>query len=183
MHPDTKPASTAIRRLLSISPVHLTGGLLMLLACATAQADLDDHTKPINIKADESEFDQRTGVQTFRGNVEVTQGSMEIRADSIEIAFKDGVFYRITGTGTPVQFQQIGANNELARGQSEKIVFDTVSMQLTFEGGASFERPGQKFSGGTINYNLRNLKFSATGGGTKERVNIVLQPGSLKKDQ
>lgn len=147
---------------------------------ATSNADLDDRNKPINIKADRSEFDQREGTQTFSGNVEVSQGSMEISAERVVIEIRDGSFYKITGEGSPIRFQQLGENSELIRGQSGKIAYDTSTSQLTFEGDASFERPGQKFSGETIRYNMRNLTFEATGS-DKGRVSIVLQPGKPKQ--
>ncbi len=155
--------------------------LLIALCCpALTLADTDDRSKPINIKADRSEFDQREGKQTFSGNVEVTQGSMAISADKVVIEIRDGAFYRITGEGSPIQFQQLGRNSELIRGRSGKIAYDTNTSQLTFEGDAKFERPGQTFSGETIRYNMRDLTFQATGS-NKGRVSIVLQPGKPKQ--
>jgi len=170
-HPEHSPVRASIGVVLA---------LFLSLLAQPALADIDDRTKPINIKADRSEFDQRQGRQTFSGNVEVSQGSMAITADRVVIEIRDGAFYRITGVGSPIQFQQLGKNSELIRGQSGKIAYDTSSSQLTFEGDAQFERPGQKFSGETIRYNMRDLTFEATGS-DKGRVSIVLQPGKPKQ--
>ena len=87
--------------------------LLVLLAASLvshttdANAQTSDHTQPINVKADASVFDERRGTQTLTGNVEVTQGSLSITADKIEIQIKDGALYQITGTGSPLSLIHI----------------------------------------------------------------------------
>ena len=142
-------------------------------------AQLADHTKPINVKADSSIYDDRRGTQTLSGNVEITQGSMSIFADSIKMEIRDGTLFRITGTGSPIKFQQLTPNNELIRGECNEIIYNTATTAITFRGNANFERPGQKLTGDTIEYNLNELTFKATGN-DKGRVNITLQPGKLK---
>jgi len=151
---------------------------LVFSACALAGSD--DKSKPISIQADSSEFDQRSGIQTFSGNVQISQGSMSIVADSIRIETRNGEFYRISGSGNPIRFQQSDDDNNLMRGQSQRIVYDTSTSELIFEGDARFERPGQQFSGHRISYSLEALTFTASGDGDR-RVNIVLEPGKLSR--
>lgn len=156
--------------------------ILLLTIVAFSQnnafANPDDQKKAINVKADTSQYDERAGTQTLSGNVEITQGSMSIKADSIKIELKDGALYRISGKGKPIKFQQLTQTNELMRGQSNQISYDTQTAQITFEGDAEFERPGQKFSGHTIEYNMLKLTFKAAGN-TQGRVNITLQPAKV----
>ncbi len=153
--------------------------LMLVTDHAVAQVS-DDHTKPINVQADTSVYDDRNGTQTLSGNVEVTQGSMSIFADSIKIEIRNGTLFRITGTGSPIKFQQMTPNNELVRGECREITYNTATTEITFTGNANFERPGQKLSGDTIEYNLRELTFKAAGN-NKGRVNITLQPGKLSQ--
>ena len=149
---------------------------MSLTSAANAQAD--DHTKPINVKADSSVFDERRGTQTLTGNVEVTQGSLSIAADMIEIQIKDGALYQIKGTGSPIIFQQLTLDNQLVRGECNEIIYNTVTTEISFRGNANFERPGQKLTGETIEYNLRELTFKAQGN-DEGRVNITLQPAKI----
>ncbi len=155
---------------------------LFLLTLAFLHSDAianpDDQKKAINVQADTSQYDERAGTQTLSGNVEITQGSMSIKADSIKIELKDGALFRISGKGKPIKFQQLTQTNELMRGQSNQISYDTQTAQITFEGDAEFERPGQKFSGHTIEYNMLKLTFKAAGN-KQGRVNITLQPGKV----
>ena len=154
--------------------------LIALLFSSSTLAQMADHTKPINVKADASEFDERRGTQTLIGNVEVTQGSMSITADRIEIEIKDGALFKIKGTGRPIRFQQMTLDNQLMRGECNEIIYNTVTSNIIFKGSANFERPGQKLTGHTIEYNLNELTFKAAGN-KQGRVNIVLQPGKLNR--
>ena len=156
----------------------LAVGCLFMPVNAVAQTA--DYTKPINVKADTSEYNDRLGTQILSGNVEVTQGSMSIFADRIEIEIKNGTLFRINGTGSPIRFQQMTQDNQLIRGECNEIVYNTETSNITFKGNASFERPGQELSGHTIDYNLSELTFKASGN-QQGRVNITLQPGKLNR--
>ena len=98
---------------------------ILVMASGQLLAQGDDHTKPINVKADTSVYDDRRGTQTLSGNVEVTQGSMSISADTIEIEIRDGTLFRIIGTGSPIKFQQMTPNNELITGECNEISYNT----------------------------------------------------------
>ena len=150
--------------------------MIITLLGTQAWAKADDRTKPININADESEYDEKAGTQVLSGNVEISQGSMVIKADRIKVELRNNALYRISGTGNPIRFQQLTENDELMRGQSNEISYNTQTSEITFKGDAEFERPGQKFTGHSISYNMKALTFKATGN-KKGRVNIVLQPG------
>lgn len=154
--------------------------LLLLLGLALSPtystANPDDRKKAVSIKADSSQYDERAGTQTLSGNVEITQGSMLIKADRVVIELNNGALYRITGKGNPIRFQQLTQNNDLMRGQSNEISYDTRTSELIFTGDAQFERPGQKLTGNTIEYNMLQLTFKAAGS-DKGRVSITLQPG------
>lgn len=138
-----------------------------------------DASKPINVQADQSDFDEKSGIQTLKGNVEITQGSLTVKADSIQIELKDGALFKIVGKGNPIRFQQQTDTGETMKGQSNRIEYNMQTTQITFTGDARFERPGQKLTGSSISYNMSNLTFKASGD-KKGRVNIVLQPTRLK---
>ena len=159
--------------------VILTAAVIWFLLLSTTVL-AQDFTKPINVQADNAVYDERAGTQTLSGNVEVSQGSMSISADRIEIEIKNGTLYRITGTGSPIRFQQMTLDNQLITGQCEELVYNTATSEITFIGNANFERPGQRLSGHSIEYNLSALTFKAAGSDSG-RVNITLQPGQLNR--
>ena len=121
----------------------------LVFFASTAMAQVADYTKPVNVKADNSEYNERLGIQTLSGNVEISQGSLLISADKIQIEIKNGTLFRISGTGNPITFQQLTLTNELVRGQCNEIIYNTETSLITFKGSANFERPGQKLTGHT----------------------------------
>ena len=110
------------------SKLSVTIWVLLALIATTANtviANPEDRKKAINVTADNSEFDERAGTQVLSGNVEISQGSMSIKADTITIELKNDALYRITGTGNPIKFQQLSEGNELMRGESNQISYNT----------------------------------------------------------
>lgn len=158
--------------------------LMLFIVAGTANPALAntaaDAGKAINVQADQSDFDEKAGIQSLKGNVEITQGSLTVKADSIQIELKDGALFRIVGKGSPIRFQQQTDTGAIMKGQSNRIEYNMQTTQITFSGDAKFERPGQKLSGSSIMYNMSDLTFKASGD-KKGRVNIVLQPTQIKR--
>ena len=63
--------------------VNLTGKTSIAIAAES------DFSQPIDVSADRSEYNEKTGKQSLSGNVEIRQGSILINADSIEVILKD----------------------------------------------------------------------------------------------
>jgi len=157
--------------------------LFLLLNCPihpTLADTTSDTGKAINVQADQSDFDEKAGIQSLSGNVEITQGSLKVMADSIQIELKNGALFRIIGKGSPIRFQQQTDTGSLMKGQSNRIEYNMQTTQITFSGNALFERPGQRLSGSSITYNMSDLTFKASGN-KKSRVNIILQPTQIKQ--
>ena len=166
----------ALNRLFALAVYQLFTAIL----CPAFADTISDATKPINVKADQTDFDEKAGIQTLSGNVEITQGSLALKADSIKIELKNGALFRVVGTGSPITFQQQTAAGATMKGQSNRIEYNLETTQITFSGDARFERPGQKLTGSSIMYNMSDLTFKASGD-KKGRVNIVLQPTQIKR--
>lgn len=157
--------------------------LILLLSLPTGQAAADtrsDGSQPISVQADQSDFDEKAGIQRLTGNVEITQGTLSVKADSIQIELKDGALLKIIGEGSPIRFRQQTETGATMSGQSNRIEYNTQTTQITFSGDARFERPGQKLSGNSITYNMSDLTFKASGD-KKGRVSIILQPSQIKR--
>ncbi|NND90402.1 MAG: lipopolysaccharide transport periplasmic protein LptA [Granulosicoccus sp.] len=175
MNPDD-PAKTAFpgRPILALALVICTcaAGLLQ----RPAQARESDLYQPIDVRADKSEFDEKAGTQTLIGNVEISQGSMRITADSISIALQDNALRSITGTGSPIHFEQQNEAGELMQGKARRIVYDALAGTLTLEGAASLSQPRQELVSERIIFNSRTQKVSAEGSPDGGRVSIQIQP-------
>lgn len=160
-------------------PLQLISTLLLTTSvlCASAALALEgDLTKPIEVQADKSEFDEKAGTQTLSGNVEITQGSMIITADSIAIALKDNALHTISGTGNPISFQQETELGDIMKGEAQSIIYDALAGTLTLKGAATLSQPRQNLVSDLIVFDARTQKVNAQGGGATGRVNIRILP-------
>lgn len=166
----------------NVHPASVTwrwGLALMLLLGILWQPVLareSDLGQPIDVRADKSEFDEKAGTQTLTGNVEISQGTMRIAADRISIALKNNALSSITGTGSPIRFEQQNEAGELMSGEAQKIIYDALAGTLILEGTATLSQPRQELVSERITFNARTQKVSAEGGPQEGRVSIQIQP-------
>lgn len=149
--------------------------LLLSLTGAAATAAESDFAQPIDVSADRSEYNEKTGKQRLSGNVEIRQGSMLIKADVIDVILKDNRLNTIEGSGSPISFQQQNDQGELVTGSCERIVYDAVNGILTLQGNAELKQPRQQLNSDSIVFNAINQSVVAEGGNSG-RVSITIQP-------
>ncbi|MDO6460287.1 lipopolysaccharide transport periplasmic protein LptA [Granulosicoccaceae sp. 1_MG-2023] len=149
---------------------------LFLLTCSLAAlARQSDFSQMIDVQAERSEFDERTGMQTLIGNVVITQGSMKISADRIDVTVADGKLATISGTGSPIRFQQENEQGELVTGECEQITYDARKASLLMIGNARLSQPDREMTGDRIEFDSKTQKVRADGG-NNGRVQIRIQP-------
>ncbi|MFK8079248.1 MAG: lipopolysaccharide transport periplasmic protein LptA [Granulosicoccus sp.] len=151
---------------------------IVLIAPLIGMARQSDRTKPIDVRADSSEFDEKAGVQTLQGNVQITQGTMQISADFIAISLKDNGLSKIEGRGSPIKFVQENEAGELMQGEANEIIYDAINGTLVLQGAASLSQPRQNLTSEKITFDSKTQKVSAKGGGDNGRVSIQIQPPS-----
>jgi len=79
---------------------------LLLLGVAMAHAEQADSSKPIEIEANRMSADDARRMNVFEGNVVVTRGTLNIRADRIVVRQDAEGNQYATATGNPVRFRQ-----------------------------------------------------------------------------
>ena len=152
---------------------------IALLSPTATEARQSDLSKPIDVRADASEFDEKAGVQTLTGNVQITRGTLEISADFIAISLENNALSKIQGRGSPIRFAQENEAGELMVGEAEEIIYDATTGTLTLKGNASLSQPRQNLTSEQITFNAQTQKVSATGSGSQSgRVSIQIQPPS-----
>jgi len=139
-----------------------------------------DFSKPIDVSADRSEYDEKAGVQVLIGNVEITQGTMQIRADRIAITLRNNQLSSIEGSGSPIQFQQENEAGELVTGKAANIKYNAEDGSLVLTGSATLTQPRQRLQSERIVFNSTEQKVSAEGG-EQGRVSIRIQPPAANK--
>ena len=172
----------------------------LLTGCAwPAQAERADRSKPLTIDADKSgTFDLGKQIVTYVGNVVVTQGSLSIRAERVELRrLADGrrVATAFGVAGRPAGFRQKREGlDETIEGSAERIEYDDRSDTVRFVGAAAVRRlrgatTADEITGALITYDNLNEVFNVQGrpgaastSGAQGRVRAVFTPLDEKSE-
>ena len=176
-------------------------GVCALAVCAfclapalPAHAEKADRNKPINLESDRMRVDDAQKISVFEGNVQMTQGTLTIRGDTITIRQdKDGFQYG-TASGTLAKFRQKrdGAD-EYVEGEAERIEYNGKADRVEFFNRARLKRePADEVRGNYISYDSRTEFFTVNSGanapaaggagGADTRVRAVIQPKAQPED-
>jgi lipopolysaccharide export system protein LptA len=152
---------------------------LALAASLPAWADKTDKNKPVNLEADSAHLDENQKVAVYEGHVVLTQGTLMITADRIEVRQDDQGFSSGEATGKPVYFRQkMEGSEEFAEGWSTRLEYDGRAEKMKLIGQAHLKRGEDDFRGNLISYDNNTELFQAQGSisGTPGRVRAVIRP-------
>ena len=179
----------------------LTSIVSMSIACIlsfSAHAEKADSQKRTNISAEYTEFDGKTNTKTLKGKVELTRGTLLIRAENgVETETPDGGgAVTLSGqAGSQVFFRQKrdGGEDLWIEGLADRVEYDKKTEVVRFISKAqvrylSQQKVTQEQNGEFLSYDSVNDVFTATnstsgkrvpGGG---RVTITSEPKEKKSD-
>lgn len=183
----------SVKRLTSIVSMSIT-----CILSFSAHAEKADSQKRTNISAEYTEFDGKTNTKTLKGKVELTRGTLLIRAENgVETETPDGGgAVTLSGhAGSQVFFRQKrdGGDDLWIEGLADRVEYDKKTEVVRFISKAqvrylSQQKVTQEQNGEFLSYDSVNDVFTATnstsgkrvpGGG---RVTITSEPKEKKSD-
>lgn len=181
----TAPRLILWERVRSVGKSLLGGCLLaLLLAAPAAHAEKADRDKPINLESDTATSDDIKKLSIYEGNVILTQGTLEIRADKLIMqedaeGYQNGIAY-----GNPAKFRQKREGfDEYIEGFALRIEYDAKKDLLQLFNQARMKRNLDEAHGNYISYDGQTEFFQVIGGkdyatpnNPKGRVRTVMQP-------
>lgn len=158
----------------------------VLLACSLVlpgrlSALATDQDQPISIEADSLAIDDRQGVSTYRGNVRVTQGSIEVLAETVTVKSPGRELKEVICSGNPASFRQLldGADGEV-RAAARTISIYPPEDRVVLTGDAHLWRGKNEFSGNRIEYDsARDIVRANAAASGDQRVKVIIQPQTL----
>ena len=159
--------------------------LALLAGFGMARAEKADREKPIHLEADRVSVDEAKQVAVFEGNVVLTQGTMTIRGERMQVRQDDDGFRHGTTWGNLAYFRQKREGyDEYIEGWAERIEYDGRADKVQMFNRASMKRGQDEVQGNYISYDAVSEFFQVIGGGTKAasagnpqgRVRAILQP-------
>lgn len=189
------------------SPTLTISGFIIasMLFSSLAIALDSDKTAPVTINADTTDIDFRTGKRVLTGNVDVSQGTLNIKADKIVLLYKGDKIDTATAYGKPVRFKQLPeGQKEMVHGEGKTLQLKQAKNLITLENNAKITQGTNTITGKIIYYNTQTSKMTVKGqssakqkktaattkqGSSKSagkktdsgRTRIVIQPGTMKK--
>ena len=157
----------------------------LLAVAVPLHAEKADRDKPINLEADRVTIDDAKQTAVFEGNVLLTQGTMQIRGDRMEVHQDKEGFKSGTTWGKPAYFRQKREGvDEYIEGWAERVEYDGRAETLQMFNRAQLKRGPDEVRGNYISYNASTEFFQVTGGGAQAtatstpegRVRAVIQP-------
>jgi lipopolysaccharide export system protein LptA len=155
------------------------------LVAVPAQAEKADREKPIHLEADRVTVDDAKQLATFEGNVVLTQGTLTIRGNRMEVRQDAEGFRQGTTWGNLAYFRQKRDGvDEYVEGWAERIEYDSKADKVQLFVRAMLRRGADEVRGNYISYDATTEFFQVIGGGTKAasagnpdgRVRAVMQP-------
>ncbi len=160
---------------------------------AVAHAEKADRAQPLVFAADAARVDEASRVNILTGRVEITKGTMVVRADRVEVRQNPGGTQTAVASGGQegrAYFRQKREGlNEFIEGEALRITYDGVQDLVVFSGRAVMRRlsggqAADRVSGDTITYDNKTGVFQVAGapaansGASRGRVQGVITPRS-----
>tara|TARA_S200000501_G_C20696778_1_gene687704 strand:+ start:502 stop:999 length:498 start_codon:yes stop_codon:yes gene_type:complete len=141
-----------------------------------------DQRKPIRIQADTAVITDKAGLSFYEGDVLIVQGTLQIKADTVEIKSQDKNVQKIiarSGMGSKklAKFKQIlktGGGEIFA--EARQISYLVQEGRLLLNGQAKLEQSKDVFSGEMLFYDIGKGIVNLESGSSKERVNMTISP-------
>lgn len=161
-----------------------------LVSGPAAWAEKADRAQPLHFAADNARVEEGQRLNVLTGNVDITKGTMAIRADRVEIRQTPDGTQSATATGgqggRSYFKQKRDGVEELIEGESEKIFYDGRDDTVHFTGRAVMRRivggvASDEVNGQAIRYDNKTGVYqvmggSPVGGASSGRVRGVISP-------
>ena len=163
--------------------------LLTLIGLTSVSlAGQSDFEKPIKVDAKSQFVDGKNKTSVFKDDVHITQGSMEIRADEVEVIATDGEGKEIfIARGNPAVYAQDMDDGSRVSAQANTITYEVITRAITLDGNAQLVRDTSMVQGDLIQFDMEKEQLLAQSqnndDGEEGRVTTVFRPEAFRSMQ
>lgn len=130
--------------------------------------------EPISITADSATSDIAKGLTVFSGNVDITQGVANLKADRVEVKLDENNRAKLLiGKGKPAKFVYKGKKQPITA-TANRIEYRVLSETIVMTGNAVVKNGKDVTQGKTISYNLKKELVEI------EKVRMTYDPATKK---
>jgi lipopolysaccharide export system protein LptA len=152
--------------------------LLLLQLPLPVLALSSDREQPIHIKSDRLDIDEVSGISTYQGNVQYTQGTIIMDADIMIVHTSDGQLNKLEAFGDPAHYRQkLDHEDGNLSAEAKSMEYVSETEKLILRENVHVLKGENVFTGNIVEYNTKDEIVSARKAETgKERVQVIIQP-------
>ncbi|WP_158972160.1 lipopolysaccharide transport periplasmic protein LptA [Paraglaciecola sp. L3A3] len=157
--------------------------VLAILVSTSAFAGKEDFTQTIKVASNYQEGDGINKQAIYRGNVQISQGSLVVTADEVKVDASQGEGNEIfIATGNPAEYSQQQEDGSKVTAKAKEIMYRRDTRSLSLKGDAQIEQNSSSVKGNSIMFNMELEQIIAQGNNQESgRVITIFQPESKNK--
>lgn len=156
----------------------------LALSSPAAYAGSADFQKPIAVDARTQSMDGKNKITRFKGNVVITQGSLTIQADEVEVNAQQGQGREIMiARGNPATYSQTMDDGSKVQAQANELRYEVDKRTISMSGNAQIRQNTSMVQGDTITYDMVKEQLLATSSSDdkESRVKTIFRPNAVKQ--
>ena len=168
--------------------------MVLCFVSGPALALPEDRDQPLSITADSAVRDDRVSETRYLGNVELSQGSLLIKADLLTITHSENTASLVIAEGNPATMSQTPSQGKApVLAEAQTIEYHREEDKLVLRDGARIEQDGAVVTGAVIDYFVSSQKVNAMSSETKtepdaddnagQRVEVIIPPSALNSKE
>ena len=139
-----------------------------------------DTKQEIIIKSQRQAGDLKNKIASYLDNVRITQGTLEISADLVQVYQLEDETETYVAKGKPAVFEQQLTDGSKITLQANEIIYEPAKHSITISGNALLRQAGSEVRGNKITYNTLTEKLEAESN-LDETVTTILKPKQRAK--
>lgn len=148
-------------------------------------ASEEDFSQPIKIGSNTQFIDGKNKTALYKEDVLITQGSLQIKADEVEVIATNGSGREIfIARGKPASYSQSLEDGTPVSAKANEIRYEVVNRTISLAGNAELQQDTSKVQGDKITFDMITEQLLATGGAGEDgegRVTTVFTPDTIRK--
>ncbi|GGW80953.1 lipopolysaccharide transport periplasmic protein LptA [Alteromonas halophila] len=147
-----------------------------------AVATDSDFSKPIKVDSKSQFVDGKNKTSLFKEDVRITQGTLVIDAEEVEVIASQGEGREIfVARGNPASYSQKMEDGATVNARANEIRYEVDKRTISLNGSAELRQNTSMVRGDKITYDMATEQLLATGEDGEGRVTTVFQPEAVKK--
>ena len=142
-----------------------------------------DFDQPLRLASDKQSADGKEKTGFYEGNVKISQGSLEITANKVQIVAEEGQGREVfIATGSPASYTQQLADGSFVTARANEIKYVKINRTISFKGEAELLQNAFTIKGDSITFDMEKEQVLAnTNKNSDNQVVTIFNPESIKE--